>query len=74
MIPDQHIGGAAEVTAAEEPIVGRLIRVAADLARQEGIAATGYRLIINQGEHAGQSVPHIHVHLLGGRVLPTPMV
>ena len=74
VVPDQHITGAAQVAAAEELITGRLIRVAAELARKEGIAETGYRLIINQGHAAGQTVPHLHVHLLGGRVLPTPLV
>jgi histidine triad (HIT) family protein len=74
VVPDQHISGAAEVTAEHEQIVGRLIRVAAEIARQEGIAERGYRLIINQGHDAGQSVDHIHVHLIGGRPLPTPLV
>lgn len=74
IVPDQHIGGAAQVAAAEEVIAGRLIHVAAELAQREGIADAGYRLIINQGHDAGQSVPHLHVHLLGGRPLPTPLV
>jgi histidine triad (HIT) family protein len=74
VVPDQHVGGAAEVTAADEAIVGRLVRVAAELARQEGIEERGYRLIVNQGQDAGQTVPHLHVHLLGGRPLPTPLI
>jgi histidine triad (HIT) family protein len=74
LIPDQHIGGAAEVTPADEAIVGRLVRVAGELARQEGIEERGYRLIVNQGQDAGQTVPHLHVHLLGGRPLPTPLI
>ncbi len=53
--------------------MGRLIRLAAELARQEGIADSGYRLVINQGEDAGQTVPHLHVHLLGGKLLPVPL-
>lgn len=74
IIPDEHIGGAAEVTAATEALAGKLIRVAAEIARQEGIEATGYRLIVNQGWDAGQTVPHLHVHLLGGGPLRTPLV
>jgi histidine triad (HIT) family protein len=74
VIPDQHIGGVANLEEAKEEIAGRVLRVAAELARREGIEAAGYRLIINQGHDAGQTVPHLHVHLLGGRVLPTPLV
>ena len=73
VVPDQHIAGAGAVTQAEEQITGRLVRVAAEIAGQEGIAERGYRLIINQGHDAGQTVPHLHVHLLGGRPLPTPL-
>jgi histidine triad (HIT) family protein len=73
IIPDQHIGGIAHVGEAQEHIAGRLLMVAAELARRDGIAETGYRLIVNQGHDGGQSVPHLHVHLLGGRLLPTPL-
>jgi histidine triad (HIT) family protein len=74
VIPDQHITGPAAVTRADEQIVGRLIRVAAEIARSEGIAERGYRLIMNQGHDAGQTVDHLHLHLLGGVLLPTPLV
>ncbi len=74
VIPDQHITGAAAVRPEDEQIVGRLIRVAAAIARSEGIEERGYRLILNQGHDAGQTVDHIHVHLLGGVSLPTPLV
>ncbi len=74
IIPDQHVSGVAAMGEADEQIVGRVLRVAAELARGEGIEDRGYRLIINQGQDAGQSVPHLHVHLLGGRPLPTPLV
>ncbi|MBI4213434.1 MAG: histidine triad nucleotide-binding protein [Chloroflexi bacterium] len=73
IIPDQHISGAAEVTGVHDEMVGRLVRVAAEIARQEGIAESGYRLIVNQGRDAGQSVPHLHVHLLGGAQLRVPL-
>ncbi len=74
VIPDRHITGPAAATSADEQIVGRLVRVAAEIARSEGIEERGYRLIMNQGRDAGQSVNHLHLHLLGGVVLPTPMV
>jgi histidine triad (HIT) family protein len=74
VIPDEHIDGAAAVAAEHEQIVGRLVRVAAEVARESGIEESGYRLIINQGHDAGQTVEHIHLHLLGGRPLPTPLV
>jgi len=74
VIPDVHVSGAAATTPATDQTVGRLIRVAAEVARAEGIEENGYRLIINQGRHAGQTVDHLHVHLLGGRPLPTPLV
>ncbi|SRR6266540_3181016 len=74
IVPDQHIGGVAAVSKGDEQIAGRVLRVAAELARSEGLEEKGYRLIVNQGEDAGQTVPHLHVHLLGGRPLPTPLV
>lgn len=73
VIPDQHIAGAAYVGVADEQMVGRLLRVAAAVARQESIEDTGYRLIINQGRDAGQGVDHLHVHVIGGRQLRTPL-
>ena len=74
IVPDRHITGAAEVTGADEGLVGRLVRVAAEIARQESIAVSGYRLIVNQGRDAGQSVDHLHLHLLGGHPLPAALV
>ena len=74
VIPDEHISGAAAMTPDHDVVVGRLIRVAAELARVEGIEQSGYRLIINQGKDAGQSVFHVHLHLLGGKPLPLPLV
>lgn len=73
VVPDQHITGVAAVRPEDEPIVGRLVRIAAEIARREGIERRGYRLIINQGRDAGQTVDHLHVHLLGGRPLPVPL-
>ena len=51
---------------------GHMLSVAAEIARQEGIEASGYRLVFNVGPHAGESVPHLHLHLLGGRQMAWP--
>jgi histidine triad (HIT) family protein len=56
----------------DEALLGHLLLVAAEVARAEGIAATGYRLVINNGRNGGEAVPHLHVHLLGGRKLEWP--
>ncbi len=72
IVPKKNITRISEATAADEPIIGHLLTVAAEIARQEGIDDTGYRLVINKGRDAGESVPHLHVHLLGGRALAWP--
>ena len=72
IVPKKEIARVSEATAADEPILGHLLTVAAEIARQEGIDESGYRLVINKGRDAGESVPHLHVHLLGGRALKWP--
>lgn len=72
IIPTEHIESAADLTEAHGPMLGRLFAVAAELARQEGIVGSGFRLVTNSGPDAGQSVQHLHVHLLGGRSLAWP--
>ncbi len=72
LIPHRHIASAAELTGDDAPLVGRLFVVAAQLARDEGIGARGFRLVTNVGPEAGQSVGHLHLHLLGGRKLSWP--
>ena len=69
IIPKNEIATANDVTAADETVLGRLFSVAAKLAAAEGIAESGYRLIVNCNEHGGQEVFHLHMHLLGGRPL-----
>lgn len=69
IVPNILIPSVNDVTTANEPALGRMLTVAAKLAAQEGIAADGYRLIINCNRHGGQEVWHIHMHLLGGRPL-----
>ena len=70
VIPREHI---ASLDEAKEPdIIGRMALLAAQLARSEGIAASGYRTVINTNADAGQTVFHVHLHLLGGRRLGWP--
>ena len=69
IIPNVLIPTANDVQAAHEQALGRLITVAAKIARDEGIAEDGYRLIMNCNRHGGQEVYHIHMHLLGGQPL-----
>jgi len=72
VVPKKEIARVSEATAEDEPLLGHLLTVAAEVARREGIDGTGYRLVINKGPHAGESVPHLHVHLLGGRPMAWP--
>lgn len=72
IIPNRHIESIADVGAGDGRLLGRLIEVANRLAIQEAVAETGYRLVINKGQHGGQTVPHLHVHLLGGRPMTWP--
>ncbi|MBA2373682.1 MAG: histidine triad nucleotide-binding protein [Chloroflexi bacterium] len=72
VIPVEHIGSAAELSEEHGPLLGRLFSVAAEIARREGVAESGFRLVTNSGRAAGQTVDHLHVHLLGGRTLSWP--
>lgn len=72
VIPKKVIARAGETTADDEAVLGHLLTVAAQIARKEGVDKTGYRLVINNGRDAGESVPHLHVHLLGGRPMAWP--
>jgi len=67
--PITRIGLAEE---ADEAVLGHLLLTAAKVAREEGIAESGYRLVINNGKQGGEAVPHLHVHLLGGRQMEWP--
>ena len=73
IVPNKVIPTANDIENDDEALVGHMLTVARDLAKQEGIAEKGYRLIINCNEHGGQEVYHLHVHLLGGHPLG-PMV
>jgi len=69
IIPRKHIPSLAHLSQADSSLVGRMIAIANQLAKGEGVADKGYRLAINCGEEGGQLVPHLHLHLLGGRRL-----
>jgi histidine triad (HIT) family protein len=69
VVPNRAIPTAADLKPGDEALVGRMVRVAADLAAEAGIAQDGYRLMINCRDHGGQEVYHLHLHLLGGRPL-----
>ena len=72
VLPKRHIASALHLTEADGPLLGRMFAVAADLARSEDIADAGYRLVSNVGEWGGQSVDHLHLHVLGGRAFSWP--
>lgn len=70
IIPTKHIGSLDD--AADSELLGRMLSLTAAIARQEKIAKTGYRTVINTGTDGGQSVDHLHIHLLGGRQMTWP--
>ena len=69
IIPKKHIPSLAHLPDAETPLIGHMTRVANQLAKEEGVFESGYRLVISCGEEGGQLVPHLHMHLLGGQKL-----
>jgi len=73
IVPRQPIPTIADASDTDAELLGHMLLVAVELARREGIAANGYRLILNCREHGGQEVYHLHLHLLGGKPLG-PMV
>lgn len=70
VVPRQHLSSLNDTT--DSSLVGRLMALGAEVARKEGIADSGYRLVINTNEHGGQTVNHLHVHVLGGRAMHWP--
>jgi len=71
-LPREHIVSAAELTRADGPMLGRLFEAAASFARAEGLTDAGYRMVTNVGKWGGQTVGHLHIHLLGGRSMGWP--
>ena len=72
IIPTRHISSIREVTPEDAPLVGKLIATANALAKKKGVHEQGFRLNFNAGPHGGQTVYHLHLHLLGGRFLTWP--
>ena len=72
IIPKKHVASAHALSSEDAALWLHMIEAAQAIAKAEGIAETGYRLVTNVGEDAGQSVPHLHLHLLGGRTLAWP--
>lgn len=72
IIPKQPIARVGETTPADQALLGHLLLTAAAVAKKLGVAESGYRIVINNGRDGGESVPHLHVHLLGQRPLSWP--
>jgi histidine triad (HIT) family protein len=72
LVPKRHIASLNDLTPGDDQIVGELARRAAAIAKERGIAANGYRTVLNTNRDAGQTVFHIHLHLLGGRPMQWP--
>jgi histidine triad (HIT) family protein len=69
VIPKRHITRLREAEGSDEAVLGKLLLAAAEVAREQGIEESGYRVVINNGRDAGEIVPHLHVHVLGGQNL-----
>lgn len=72
IVPRKPIPRVGLATPEDQAVLGNILLVAAEIARREGIAESGYRLVLNNGKDAGEAVPHLHLHLLGGRPLDWP--
>ncbi len=72
LIPNEHIASTAALEAGHEGLIGKLFTAAARVAREQGVAENGYRLTINTGPDANQTVAHLHLHLMGGRRFTWP--
>ena len=72
VMPNRHIGSVSDAEPGDADLLGSLMLQAARLAQEEQLERGGYRLVFNTGPDAGQSVQHIHLHLLGGRVMRWP--
>ena len=72
ILPREHIESVAELTPSQDSLWGRMLHVAQAIAEDEGIDETGYRLVVNNGKMGGQTVDHLHMHLLGGRQMTWP--
>jgi len=73
IIPNRHIASINEATAEDAPLLGYIFVIARKIAEMEGIQDSGYRVIVNTGDHGGQTVHHLHMHILGGQAMKHPM-
>jgi len=73
VVPNKHIASLNALDPEDEPLVGHLFTVARQLAKEQGIDGSGYRLIVNTGPNSGQAVFHLHLHLIGGQRMRFPM-
>ena len=73
IVPNKHIESVSTLEAEDKPLIGHLLTVASQLAKEEGISKGGYRLITNTGVDGGQTVLHLHLHLIGGQRMRYPM-
>jgi histidine triad (HIT) family protein len=72
IIPRKHVADVSDIVESDRDLIGAIFQVAAKLAGEHGVAESGYRVVVNSGADAGQSVFHVHFHLLGGRQLGWP--
>jgi histidine triad (HIT) family protein len=71
VIPKKHINSLAEIELQDEILIGKISGIIAKIAKQEGVSESGFRVVTNIGEDGGQTVKHLHFHLLGGKILGT---
>ena len=72
IVPREHLESLNDAASGDEALLGHLLRIAAKIANQQGIAENGFRVVVNTGAESGQSVWHLHLHLLGGRPMNWP--
>jgi histidine triad (HIT) family protein len=72
IVPKQHIESIQEISGDEVSLIGKMVLIAQEIAKSEKIDTRGYRLVLNNGVHGGQTVPHVHLHILGGRRMTWP--
>jgi histidine triad (HIT) family protein len=72
VVPNQHIADTEALEPEHDLLMGALVRAAREIARTEGVAERGYRLVFNTGRDANNTVPHLHLHVLGGREMSWP--
>jgi histidine triad (HIT) family protein len=72
VVPKKELPRIAEATEADEPLLGHLLFIARKVAHEAGLDKTGFRIVINNGRDGGESMPHLHVHVLGGRAMQWP--